>query len=133
MRDRLLSRFDELVNDVLRSSAVWVAHTEVDDVLAAAAGGDLHLAGNVEDIGRQALNTTELFHKDQFTVCSLYVRVIVANQAGAPLSSWNRVRTRSALILTTFHPLPGSKAALRSSWRTGCGPVLGPSSLKHSM
>ena len=31
-----------------------------------------------------------------------------------------------------FHPLLGLNAALSSSWRMGCGPVSGPSSLKHN-
>ena len=62
MGRRLLRRFHELVDDVARSGAVGVAHAEVDDVLAAAAGGDLHLAGDVEDIRGQALNAAELFH-----------------------------------------------------------------------
>ena len=44
--------------------AVGVAHAEVDDVFPAAAGGDLHLPGDVEDIGGQALDAAELFHED---------------------------------------------------------------------
>src|SRR5580700_950741 len=62
MRWRLLRGFDELVDDVAGSGAVGIAHAEVDDVFAAAAGGDLHLTGDVEDIGREALETAELFH-----------------------------------------------------------------------
>src|ERR1017187_4440199 len=62
MGGRLEDRFNELVDDVLGGCAVGVAHAEVDDVFAEAAGGDLHLAGDVEDIGREALNTAELFH-----------------------------------------------------------------------
>ena len=46
----------------LGRGAVGVAHAEVDDVFSAAAGGDLHLAGDVEDVGREALNAAELFH-----------------------------------------------------------------------
>ena len=34
-----------------------------DDGLAKAARGDLHLAGDVENIRREALNPTELFHE----------------------------------------------------------------------
>ncbi len=63
MSDRLLRGFHELVHDVARGGAVGVAHAEVDDVFAAAAGGDLHLPGDVEDIRGQALNTAELFHE----------------------------------------------------------------------
>ena len=46
----------------LGRGAVGVAHAEVDDVLAAAAGGHLELGGDVEDVGRQALDPAELFH-----------------------------------------------------------------------
>jgi hypothetical protein len=52
----LAGRFNELVDDVFGRGAVGVAHAEVDDVFAAAAGGGLHLAGDVEDVGGQALN-----------------------------------------------------------------------------
>ena len=60
----LSDRLDELVDDVLGRGAVGIAHAEVDDVFAAAAGGDLHFAGDVEDVRRQALNAGELFHDD---------------------------------------------------------------------
>ena len=64
MRGGLERRLDQLVDDVLGRGAVGIAHAEIDDVFAAAAGGHLHLAGDVEDISRQALNTRELFHDD---------------------------------------------------------------------
>ena len=64
MGDGLLRRFNHLVDDVLGRGAVGVAHAEVDDVFSAAAGVDLHLAGDVEDVGREALNAAELFHDD---------------------------------------------------------------------
>ena len=64
MRGRLLRGLDELVDDVLGRGAVGIAHAEVDDVFAAAAGGDLHFAGDVEDVGGQTLNAGELFHGD---------------------------------------------------------------------
>ena len=35
-------------------------------------------------------------------------------------------------MAATFHPLPGLNAVLSSSSRMGCGPVSGPSSLKHN-
>jgi hypothetical protein len=41
---------------------VRVAHAEIDNVFAAAAGADLHFSGDVKDVRRQALNATELFH-----------------------------------------------------------------------
>ena len=40
MRRGLLRGFNELVDDVLGCGAVGVAHAEVDDVFATAAGGD---------------------------------------------------------------------------------------------
>ena len=64
MRGRLERRLDQLVDDVLGRGAVGVAHAEVDDVFAAAAGGHLHFAGDVEDVGGQALNARKLFHDD---------------------------------------------------------------------
>ena len=64
MGDGLLRRLDHLVDDVFGRGSVGVAHAEVDDVFAAAAGVDLHLAGDVEDVGREALNAAELFHGD---------------------------------------------------------------------
>ena len=57
-------RFDQLVDDVFGRGPVGVAHAEVDDVFAAAAGGHLHLAGDVEDVSGEALNAAELFHGD---------------------------------------------------------------------
>src|SRR4051794_26923348 len=62
MGDRLLRGLNHLVDDVFGRSAVGIAHAEVDDVFSTAARGDFHFAGDVEDIGRQALNTAELFH-----------------------------------------------------------------------
>jgi predicted membrane GTPase involved in stress response len=53
---------DELVDDVLGRGSVGVAHAEVDDVFAVTAGGHLHLAGDVEDVRREALDAAELFH-----------------------------------------------------------------------
>ena len=64
MGDRLLRGLDHLVDDVLGGGAVGIAHAEVDDVFAAAARGDFHFAGDVEDIGRKALNAGELIHDD---------------------------------------------------------------------
>ena len=64
VRGRLARRFDKLVDDVLGRGAVGVAHAEVDDVFAAAAGGHLHFAGDVEDVSGEALNAGKLFHGD---------------------------------------------------------------------
>ena len=67
MRDGLLRRLDQLVDDVFGRGSVGVAHAEVDDVFAAAACGNLHLPRDVEDIRRKALNAAELFHGNKFT------------------------------------------------------------------
>ena len=64
MGDRLLRRLNHLVDDVFGRGAVGVAHAEVDDVFSAAARGHLHLAGDVEDIGREALDAAEFFHDE---------------------------------------------------------------------
>jgi len=60
----LLRGLDHLVDDVLGGGAVGIAHAEVDDVFAPAAGGHLHFAGDVEDVGGQSLNAGKLFHDD---------------------------------------------------------------------
>ena len=64
MRDWLERGFDHFVDDVPGRGAVGVAHAEVDDVFAAAARGHLHLPGDVEDVGGEALDTGKLFHDD---------------------------------------------------------------------
>ena len=57
---RPLHGFDELVDDVPGRGAVGIAHSEVDDVLPAPAGGHLELGGDVEDVRREALDAREL-------------------------------------------------------------------------
>ena len=64
MCGRLERGFDHLVHDVARRGSIGIAHAEIDDVFAAASRGHLHLAGDVEDVGGQALNAGELFHGD---------------------------------------------------------------------
>ena len=58
-----LRRLDHLVHDVAWRGLIGVAHAEVDHVLAPLAGGGLQLAGDVEDVGRQALDARELLHE----------------------------------------------------------------------
>jgi hypothetical protein len=41
----------QLLDDVRRRGAIGVAHAQVDDVLATAAGGHLQLGGDVENVG----------------------------------------------------------------------------------
>jgi hypothetical protein len=53
-------RLDQLVDNMPRRGAVGIAHTEVDDVLAPAAGRHLELGGDVEDVRREALQALEL-------------------------------------------------------------------------
>ena len=48
------------------TGAVGITRAEVDDVFPAAARGHLHLAGDVEDAGREALEAGELFHGFKF-------------------------------------------------------------------
>ena len=54
-----LHGLDQLGHDVRRRRTVGVAHAEVDDVLATAAGGHLEFGGDVEDVRRQALEARE--------------------------------------------------------------------------
>ena len=58
-----LCRLDQLVHDVAWRGLVRIAHAEVDDVLAPLASGRLQLGGDVEDVGRQALDARELLHE----------------------------------------------------------------------
>ena len=58
----LLRGLDELVDDVLRSGAVGVAHAEVDDVFAALAGGGFQFTCDVEYVRGQPRQPSELFH-----------------------------------------------------------------------
>src|SRR5690606_19464827 len=46
----------ELLDDMRRGGAVGIAHAEVDDVLATAAGGHLQLGGDIEDVGGQTID-----------------------------------------------------------------------------
>ena len=64
VRRGLPDRLNQLVDDVGGRGAVGIAHAEVDDVFAAAAGGHLHFAGDVEDVGGKALNAGKLVHDD---------------------------------------------------------------------
>ena len=60
VRVATLHGLDQLGDDVRRRRAVWIAHAEIDDVLAAAARGHLELGGDRKDVGRQARQTGEL-------------------------------------------------------------------------
>jgi hypothetical protein len=57
-----LHGLDQLVDDVRRRRPVGIAHAHVDDVFAAPARRHLQLAGDVEDVGGQALDARELSH-----------------------------------------------------------------------
>src|ERR1700733_2549186 len=62
MSRRFSRRFNHLVHDVLRRGPIRVAHAEVDDVFSARTSRRLHLAGDVEDIRREAFQPQELLH-----------------------------------------------------------------------
>src|SRR5690606_6253616 len=51
-----LGDLHELLDDVRRRRTVRIAHAEVDDVLATAAGGHLELGGDVEDVGGETID-----------------------------------------------------------------------------
>jgi hypothetical protein len=67
VRSRLQRRFHQLVYDMFRRRPIGVTHAKVDNVLANTAGRDLHLPRYVEYVRREALNTTELFHRDSIS------------------------------------------------------------------
>src|SRR5205807_1224753 len=52
----------QLVHDVFGCGSVRVAHTEIDDVVAAFARCSLELADNVEHIGRQTADSGKFSH-----------------------------------------------------------------------
>ncbi|MNN23253.1 hypothetical protein D3C81_1366450 [compost metagenome] len=54
-----LGDLHQFLDDVRRGGAVGVAHAEVDDVLATAAGGHLQFGGDVEDVGGEAIDARE--------------------------------------------------------------------------
>jgi len=51
-----LRGLDQLVDDVPGRRPVWIAHRQVDDVVAAPARRHLQLVGDVEDVRREPLN-----------------------------------------------------------------------------
>ena len=55
-------RLHQFFHDVRRGGEIGVSHTEVDDVVASAAGLDLQLVNARKNIGRQARNALELIH-----------------------------------------------------------------------
>lgn len=54
-----LGDLHQLLDDVWRRGPVGVAHAQVDDVLAAAAGRHLELGGNVEDVRGKTIDARE--------------------------------------------------------------------------
>jgi hypothetical protein len=62
VRGRARRRFHHLVDDVLGSRAVRIAHRHVDDVFATPTRRHLELAGNVENVRGQTLDAGELPH-----------------------------------------------------------------------
>jgi hypothetical protein len=64
MRVGTLHRLDQLLHDVRRRGLVGIAHRQIDDVLAATTRAHLQLPRDVEDVGRQALDAGELFHRE---------------------------------------------------------------------
>jgi len=67
---RVLDRLAELLDNVWGSRQVWVAHPEVDDVVALGTGLDLQFIHDAEDIGRQPLDPTKLLHPRSFPSAS---------------------------------------------------------------
>jgi len=63
---------------------------------------------------------------------TVWIRLIVASQAGAPSSPWNVVWTRTASMAAICQPVVGLNAARSSLWLMGCGTVSGAALLKHN-
>jgi hypothetical protein len=60
MRARVLRHLPDLVDDVLRRRQVGVAHAEIDDVAAGAAGREHELRDFREHVRRKPLETVEV-------------------------------------------------------------------------
>ena len=61
MRGRIIGRFAQLVDHMLRRHAVRIAHPEIDNILTAGPRFRLHRVHFCEDIGRQALDAVKFF------------------------------------------------------------------------
>lgn len=65
-RDRIamgiaaLGNLNQLVDDMLGRRLIWIAHAEVDDILAARSRRCLQLIDNVENIGRKPLDAAKV-------------------------------------------------------------------------
>ena len=59
---RVLRGLDELVDDVLRRGHVWIAHAEIDHVLAASSSLGLEVVDDRKDVRWKALDSIELVH-----------------------------------------------------------------------
>jgi len=62
MRIFSLGRFHQLIDNVCGRCLVRVAHAEVDNIFSARTRRRFQIVYDIENIGRQALDSAELFH-----------------------------------------------------------------------
>src|SRR5690348_13401553 len=67
MRARTLRSFDHLLDDVVRSCAIGIAHSEIDDIFSALPRSRLQLSNDVEHIWRQPADSAEFTHLARVT------------------------------------------------------------------
>jgi len=130
MRRGFERRFHQLVDDVLGGGPVRVAHAEIDNVFSAAARGNFHLPGNVEDVRRQALNTAELFHDDssvrQWSVNSGRLTCIAATRKPARITGdWLLNSVLGDEVTQIYRRLSRSTSCACASNGRGCEKELG--------
>ena len=75
-----LHRLDQFGDDMCRRRTVGIAHTEVDDVLAAATGSHLEFGSDVEDVRGKPRDTRELGDHGLASVVEVHVRCDAALQ-----------------------------------------------------
>ena len=61
MRIGLLRHFAQFFDHMLRWRQIWIAHAEIDDILARATRRRTHRIDFSDDIRRQALHAVEFF------------------------------------------------------------------------
>jgi len=76
VRVAALRGLDQLGHDVGRRGAVRVAHAEVDDVLATAAGGHFKGAGDVENVGGKALDPGKFRRKRRIGLVAMHGAIL---------------------------------------------------------
>ena len=68
MRISTSGSLDQLFNDMIGCRLIRIPHAKVDDVLAGGSGLLLEFTNDIENVGRQALDTPKLIVHDKLTL-----------------------------------------------------------------